>query len=24
MFSLEPEVDDIETLVSIDYFKSLL
>ena len=24
MFSLEPEVDDIETLVSIDYFKSLV
>lgn len=24
MFSLEPEVDDVETLVSIDYFKSLI
>jgi L-ribulose-5-phosphate 3-epimerase len=24
MFSLEPEVDDIETLVSIDYFKTLV
>lgn len=24
IFSLEPEVDDVETLVSIDYFKSLI